>query len=106
MTALLALPVALPLAGAAFVALTDDSTPQALKDIPAMLVAAATTAISTVILVGSERVTLVHWFGGWHPRHGLALGIGFVAEPLGAGMAELAGALVTAALVFSWHYME
>src|SRR5207245_3230183 len=48
----------------------------------------------------------VHWFGGWHPRHGLAIGIGFVAEPLGAGVAVLAGVLVTAALVFSWHYME
>ena len=78
MNALLAFPVALPLAGAAFIALTDDSTPEELKDIPAMLVAAATTTISTIILIRSERVTLVHWFGGWQPRHGLAIGIGFV----------------------------
>jgi len=106
MNALLAFPVALPLAGAAFIALTDDSTPEELKDIPAMLVAAATTTISTIILIRSERVTLVHWFGGWQPRHGLAIGIGFVAEPIGAGMAALAGLLVTGALVFSWHYME
>ena len=106
MSALLAFPVALPLAGAAFIALTDDSTPEELKDLPAMLVAAATTTISTIILIRSERLTLVQWFGGWQPRHGLAIGIGFVAEPIGAGMAALAGLLVTGALVFSWHYME
>jgi multicomponent Na+:H+ antiporter subunit D len=106
MTALLAFSVAFPLAGAALVALTDKSTPEELKDIPAMLIAAATTVFSTIVLVRSNRMTLVHWFGGWHPRHGLAIGIGFVAEPLGAGMAVLAGVLVTAALVFSWHYME
>jgi multicomponent Na+:H+ antiporter subunit D len=106
MSALLVFPVALPLAGAAFVALADESTPEELKDIPAMLIAAATTVLSAVVLVRSERMTLVHWFGGWHPRQGLAVGIGFVAEPLGAGLAVLAGVLVTAALVFSWHYME
>ena len=106
MSTILAFPVALPLVGAAFVALTDDWTPKAVKEFPAMLIAAATVAFSTVILVRSERVTLVHWFGGWHPRHGLALGVGFVAEPLGAGMAVLAGALVTASLVYSWRYME
>src|SRR5205814_409065 len=54
MNALLAFPVALPLAGAGFIALTDDSTPEELKDIPAMLIAAATTTISTIILVRSE----------------------------------------------------
>src|SRR5438034_11511231 len=106
MSSPLAFPVALPLAGAAFVALTDNWMPRAVKDFPAILIAAATSVISTIILVRSDRATLVHWFGGWQPRHGLAIGIGFVAEPLGAGMAALAGVIVTAALAFSWHYME
>jgi multicomponent Na+:H+ antiporter subunit D len=106
MNALLAFPVALPLAGAAFVAFTDGWTPRRFRDVPAIALAAATTTISIIVLVRSERTTLVHWFGGWQPRHGLALGIGFVAEPLGAGLAALAGVLVTAALVYSWHYME
>jgi multicomponent Na+:H+ antiporter subunit D len=103
---LLAFPVALPLAGAAFVAATDDWTPETLKEIPTMVIAATTAVISTILLVRSEHADLVHWFGGWHPRHGLALGIGFVAGPIGAGMAALVGVLVTASLVFSWHYME
>jgi multicomponent Na+:H+ antiporter subunit D len=103
---LIAFPVALPLVGAAFVAFTDDWTPRAVKDFPAIAIAAATTAISTILLIRSERATLVHWFGGWEPRHGLALGIGFVVEPLGAGMAALAGVLVTSSLIYSWHYLE
>jgi len=105
MSTILAFPVALPLAGAAFVAFTDGWLPDRVKELPAIAIAAATTVISTIILVRTERMTLVHWFGGWEPRHGLALGIGFVAEPLGAGMATLAAALVTASLVFSWRYM-
>jgi multicomponent Na+:H+ antiporter subunit D len=103
---LLAFPVALPLAGAAFVAATDDWIPRAVKEMPAMLIAAATAAISIILLVRSEHADLVHWFGGWQPRHGLALGIGFVVGPIGAGTAALVGVLVTASLVFSWHYME
>jgi multicomponent Na+:H+ antiporter subunit D len=106
MSSLLAFPVALPLAGAAFVAATDHVLPVRFRDLPAMAIAAATTALSTIVLVRSENETLVHWFGGWQPRHGLALGVGFVAEPLGAGMAALAGVLVTCSLVYSWHYME
>jgi len=49
---------------------------------------------------------LVHWHGGWTPRHGVAIGIAFVGEPIGVGFAAFAGVIVTAALVFSWHYME
>src|SRR5256885_10872484 len=100
MSSLLAYPVALPLVGAAAVAFMDDWLPDRVKEIPAILIAAATTVLSTIVLVRTERMTLVHWFGGWQPRHGLALGVGFVAEPLGAGMADLAGALVKESLYF------
>jgi multicomponent Na+:H+ antiporter subunit D len=106
MSSLLPFPVALPLVGAAFVGATDHLLPRPVRDLPAIAVAAATATISTLVLVRSERMTLVHWFGGWQPRHGLALGVGFVAEPFGAGMAALAAVLVTCSLVYSWHYME
>jgi multicomponent Na+:H+ antiporter subunit D len=105
MSTLLAFPVALPLAGATLVALTGDWTPNRFKDYPAIAAAAATMIVSIVILARSEDDTLVHWFGGWEPRDGLALGIGFVAEPIGAGIAALVGVLVTSSLVYSWHYM-
>ena len=38
MSGLLSVPVALPLAGAAFVALTDSWTPRPVKDLPAILI--------------------------------------------------------------------
>jgi multicomponent Na+:H+ antiporter subunit D len=106
MSSLLPFTVALPLVGAAFVGATDHLLPRPVRDLPAIAVAAATATISTLVLLRSERATLVHWFGGWQPRHGLALGVGFVAEPFGAGMAALAGVLVTCSLIYSWHYME
>jgi multicomponent Na+:H+ antiporter subunit D len=46
----------------------------------------------------------VYWFSGWRPREGLALGISFSIDPVGAGLATLAAVLVTAALVFSGPY--
>jgi multicomponent Na+:H+ antiporter subunit D len=106
MSGLLAFPVALPLVGAALVALADDVVPDRLKDVPAIAIAAATTVCSSVVLVRSEHATLVEWFGGWRPRRGLAIGVGFVADPISAAMAVLIGILVTASLVYSWHYME
>jgi hypothetical protein len=42
---------------------------------------------------------LLHWFGGWQPRHGVAIGIDFAADPLGAGLALLA-------LIYSFSYLH
>jgi multicomponent Na+:H+ antiporter subunit D len=102
---LLPLPVAVPLAGAAIIAATDHWLPEWVKEYPAMVVSAATTVFSIMVLTHTERTDVLHWHGGWEPRHGVAIGIAFVAEPLGAGMAALACVLVTASLLFSWHYM-
>jgi len=102
----LPLPVAIPLAGAAILAATDHMLPAWVKEYPALVAAAATTALSIFVLAHTERADVLHWHGGWQPRHGVAIGVAFVAEPIGAGMAALAGVLVTAALLFSWHYLE
>jgi multicomponent Na+:H+ antiporter subunit D len=50
--------------------------------------------------------TLVYWFGGWGPRQGIALGISFAIDPIGAGLAALAGLLVLAGLLFSSKYFD
>ena len=39
-------------------------------------------------------------------RGSIVLGVGFVIDPIGAGMATVCAALVTAAFVFTWHYFE
>ena len=50
--------------------------------------------------------TIVYWFGGWTPRHGLALGIEFHIDPIGAGLALFATTLTLASLVFSAKYFD
>lgn len=102
----LPLPVAIPLLTAAVVAAGDHVTPRRVQDALAILAAAAATAISIWIMVASERGDVLHWYSNWRPTGGVALGIGFAADPLGAGLAALACGLVTLSLIFSWSYMQ
>ena len=48
--------------------------------------------------------TVVHWFGGWTPRHGVALGIAFVVDPVGGTLAMFGAFLTFAALIYAWTY--
>jgi multicomponent Na+:H+ antiporter subunit D len=102
---LLPLPVAVPLLAAAVVVATDHIVSRHVTDAIVIAAATAATVFSALILVESQRHDLLHWFGGWHPDHGVALGVSFAGEPLGAGMALLACGLTTASLVYSWGYM-
>ena len=49
---------------------------------------------------------MIYWFSGWRPAGGMAIGIDYAVGPLGAGMASLAGLLVTAALVYCSRYFD
>ena len=98
--------VAVPLLGAAVVVATDHVLPRRVEDLFAIAAAAATCALAVVLMLQSEGGDVVHWFGGWRPRGGVAIGIDFVADPLGAGLAALAAGVVLVALVFSWSYLE
>jgi multicomponent Na+:H+ antiporter subunit D len=100
------LPAAVPLVAAALLAAASHLVPRRIGDPVAIAVAAFAAVVSTILLCRSAAAPVEYWFGGWRPRHGLALGIGFSIDPFGAGMAALAGTLVTAALVFSWHYFD
>ena len=102
----LPLPAAIPLLAAAFVVATDHVLSRRLKDAIALAASVAATAFAVVVLLESQRHDVVHWFGGWRPDHGVALGIAFVADPLGAGMAVLASGLATLVLAYSWTYMR
>jgi multicomponent Na+:H+ antiporter subunit D len=106
MSWLLPLPVAIPLLTAALVAATDHVAPRWLPDALAVAAAAAATALSALVLLRTMDHDVLHWFGGWQPKDGVALGIGFTADPLGAGMATLACGLATLALLYSWTYVR
>jgi multicomponent Na+:H+ antiporter subunit D len=102
----LPLPVAVPLIAAALLVVTGSFLPRRLQDVIGIAAAAIATAFALLILAVSERHDVLHWFGGWHPRHGIALGISFAVDPLGAGMAALSSGLVLLVLVYSWTFMR
>jgi multicomponent Na+:H+ antiporter subunit D len=101
-----ALPVAVPLLVAAALVGLGPLVRRRLADTVAVATAAAVTALCAVLLARTAGGPVVYWFGGWTPRDGIALGVAFAVDPVGAGLATLAGALATAALVYSWRIFE
>jgi multicomponent Na+:H+ antiporter subunit D len=104
--ALPALVVAVPLLVAAVLAGCSPWVRGRPVDLAAIVAAAVAAGGGAVLLARAAAGPVVYWFGGWTPRDGVALGIAFAVDPVGAGLATLAGVLATAALVFSWRWAE
>jgi multicomponent Na+:H+ antiporter subunit D len=104
--ALAALPVALPLLVAAALVAIAPVCSRRLADAVAVGTAAATAVACAALLAASLDGSVVSWFGGWTPRDGIALGVAFTVDPVGAAVATLAGVLATAALTFTWRIFE
>ncbi|MGC2657406.1 MAG: proton-conducting transporter membrane subunit, partial [Bryobacteraceae bacterium] len=68
--------------------------------------ALAVLTISLFLLQRSALQPIVYWFGDWRPRNGIALGISFVIDPIGAGLAAFAALLTIGAFVFSSQYFD
>jgi multicomponent Na+:H+ antiporter subunit D len=98
--------VAIPLLGAAVTAGLDHVIPEPAQDALVVGASAATTALAFVLLWHAEGHEVVHWFGGWEPHHGIALGIDFAVGPLAAGMCAVIGVVVTLALLYSLTFMR
>lgn len=105
-TALVPLPVAVPLVGAALISCLRKWLNRAAADTIGISIAAATLVLSSLLLAGVTRSAAIYWFGNWHPRGSLILGIAFVADPIGAGLAVLASALTLLSLVFAWRLSD
>ena len=106
-SALPALAVALPLLVGAGLAAANAVHRHRVADLVGLACALCVTALCALLLFESVRDgRVILWFGGWRPRHGVALGIDFAIDPTGAGLATLAAGLVSAALVFSWRYFD
>jgi multicomponent Na+:H+ antiporter subunit D len=100
------LAVAVPLITAAVLTGAGPLLRRGAIEIVATAAAVAVTVICLVLLSGSTHGTVVTWFGGWTPRDGVALGISFAVEPVGAALAAFAGFLVVAGFLFAWRYFE
>ncbi len=106
-SALAPLAFAAPLTAAAVIAAFGSVLPRRANDLIA-IVAGMLTAVTACALLTAVAAsgTVVHWFGGWTPRHGVALGIAFVVDPIGGALATFAALLTLAALVFAWTYYD
>jgi multicomponent Na+:H+ antiporter subunit D len=98
--------VVVPLVGAALMAGFSGLLPRWARDLISIAVAIATCTLTLILMVSSVGRPMIYWFSGWRPAGGMVIGIDYSVGPLGAGMASLAGLLVTAALVYCWRYFD
>ena len=74
-------------------------------DVLAILTAAATFVMTVLLLIHVGRGYSVYWFGGWHPRAGVAIGVAFQVGAIGAGLAAFISLLMVLALVYSTRFI-
>jgi len=98
--------VVVPMTGAALMAGFSRLLPRWARDVIAIAIAIATCTLTLILMVSSADRPMIYWFSGWRPAGGMVIGIDYSVGPLGAGMASLAGLLVTAALVYCWRYFD
>ncbi|KAB1072861.1 NADH-quinone oxidoreductase subunit E [Methylobacterium planeticum] len=100
------LPVAIPLAMCALMLGLAHRLPGRVPDLLAALTALMVAALSGLIALRAADGPLVYWFGGWAPRDGAALGIGFSIDAASGWVAAFIGLLFAASFVFAWGYFE
>ena len=102
------LPVVIPLMAAAVLAGVGSYLPRRVLDLTALLTSAGVVAISALLANASAERVIVYWFGNWEPtaHSHFPIGICFMIDPIGAGLAAFTSLLVLAAFTFSWSYFE
>jgi multicomponent Na+:H+ antiporter subunit D len=100
------LPVVVPLAVAGLLLMASHILPRPAPDIVAVLTTLAVLTICAIMAAHTARQPLVYWFGGWIPRQGFPLGIGFVVDQIGAALSTFIALLFAASLVFAWGYYD
>lgn len=106
MSPLVPLPVAVPIAVAAFLLATGHFLPRRVPDLLAMATALTMAGISAVMAARSVSGPLTYWFGGWSMIGAQVVGIRFQVDPFGAALAVFAGLLFFATFIFAWGVFE
>src|SRR5919201_4708976 len=104
--ALAPLAVAAPLIVATLLAAGAGKIRRPTADGAAIAAVAASCVLCALLLARTGAGDVVTWFGGWHPQGGVAIGVDFAVDGIGAGLATFVAALAIAALVFSARYLE
>jgi multicomponent Na+:H+ antiporter subunit D len=102
---LIPLPVVVPLLGAALLAAANKVAPRWATDSVGLACALSVLVICVLLAIDANHM-LVYWFGGFHVRGHVAVGISFSVDRVGAGMATLAAVMVSAALLYSVRYFD
>jgi multicomponent Na+:H+ antiporter subunit D len=97
------LPVAIPLLAAAILMSGQPLLHRRLIDAAAIATSSIVMVMCGLLAWGAAAGPIITWAGAWRPREGVALGVAFVVDPFGAGLACLAATLATASLVLSWR---
>src|SRR5579863_4235173 len=105
MTALAALPMAVPFIAAAVLVAVGSVAPRWSNDAISTTVAVAVLAMCVLLARDAATRGIVYWLGGWGQRP-VALGIDLEIDPLGAGVAAFAALMVVAAFAYSVHYFD
>lgn len=106
MTALAALPVAVPFIAAAVLVAVGSLAPRWSNDTIGTAVAVAVLAMCVLLTRDASSHPFVYWLGGWSQRPGGSLGIGLTIDPVGAGAAAFAALMLVAAFAYSLHYFD
>jgi multicomponent Na+:H+ antiporter subunit D len=100
------LTVAVPLGAAALLAGAERYLGRIGRDITALAAATATAVLAAIALNDSTHRPIVYWFGDWLPERGTVIGVDYVVDPMGGGLALLAALLSFGALVYSQRFFS
>jgi multicomponent Na+:H+ antiporter subunit D len=107
MLSLIPLAVALPLLAAALIALIGKWVPDMGADVAGTVSAAVAALLAAIVVARTGTEILTYWFGGWRPTAGsFPVGIAWSVDRIGASFAFFVLVLLTAALLYSWRYMQ
>ena len=101
-----ALPVVIPMIGAALLVAVRRWSPRLVNDLAATAIGISVIVVCAIMLARAVHAPFAYWMGGWRPSHEVTIGISFSIDQIGAGLATFAAILVTATLVYSWRYFE
>jgi multicomponent Na+:H+ antiporter subunit D len=98
------LAIAVPMTTAALLVGTSWLIPRRVVDVASLLAASTSAVFCALLLHEASKGRIVYWFGGWEPRHGVAIGVSFAIDQLSAGLGLFCALLFVTAFVFSWRY--
>src|SRR5215211_5571906 len=100
------LTVVVPLVAAGLLTAVAVRLNRAVAEVVAPAATLATVTFCVILLARTASGSEVYWFGGWETHRGIAVGVAFVVDAFGAGLATLCSVLMVAALVLMWRYRD